>query len=346
MGIYFETLTCIFVCLFISFMISILYRVAPTSLHALRAYVGPIREDDSIFVSVASYRDTNCHKTIQSMYETANNPSKVFVGICQQNHRRDIDCIKSLPKNKNIRIIRLKYTRARGPCFARYLCSCLYNGETYYIQIDSHTVFTTNWDVKLVNMMKSLPDNAIISHYPLPVHVDTFGPPSDVPSAYIPVTCGVSKDDDMLRFKSMMIPTSDIHPVVPNRQTIGTAAGFLCMTGNAVQKVPFDKNLDMIFIAEELLYSARLFTHGFDFYPPTENLVYHYYERKGEPKFWDDVKVKPIYNDSETIHNILEYHNTGSNLGLGTERHMDEYWKLIGYDKHTKELSRNTCETN
>jgi hypothetical protein len=48
----------------------------------------------TIFVSIASYRDRMCSRTLSSLYAEAKNPSHVYVGICQQNnHAMDTDCI-------------------------------------------------------------------------------------------------------------------------------------------------------------------------------------------------------------------------------------------------------------
>jgi hypothetical protein len=43
------------------------------------------RSDDSIFVSVASYRDEYCPQTLIDMYEKAANPEKLYIGLVQQN---------------------------------------------------------------------------------------------------------------------------------------------------------------------------------------------------------------------------------------------------------------------
>ena len=40
---------------------------------------------NSIFVSIASYRDRECKKTIHSLFENAVSPLSVFVGVCEQN---------------------------------------------------------------------------------------------------------------------------------------------------------------------------------------------------------------------------------------------------------------------
>ena len=44
---------------------------------------------NTIFVSIASYRDNVCTKTLQSLYEMADDPKRVFVGLCQQNNNNE-----------------------------------------------------------------------------------------------------------------------------------------------------------------------------------------------------------------------------------------------------------------
>ena len=39
---------------------------------------------NSIFVSIASYRDRECKKTIHDIFSKAANPFSVFVGVCEQ----------------------------------------------------------------------------------------------------------------------------------------------------------------------------------------------------------------------------------------------------------------------
>lgn len=43
------------------------------------------RDDDSIFVSLASYRDENCLSTITNAYAKSKNPNKLNIGLVQQN---------------------------------------------------------------------------------------------------------------------------------------------------------------------------------------------------------------------------------------------------------------------
>ena len=96
----------------------------------------------TIFVSIASYRDDQCETTLHNLYERAKHPSRVFVGICQQNKDKKEECHqKPTGYESNIRILRMSHKKAKGPTFARYLCATLFQDEDFFFQIDSHCLF-------------------------------------------------------------------------------------------------------------------------------------------------------------------------------------------------------------
>ena len=70
-----------------------------------------------------------------------------------------------------VREVRIPWQEATGPCKARHLAQQLWNGEEFYLQIDSHMRFVPAWDTKLKQMlhqaehMSSL-GKAVISSYP------------------------------------------------------------------------------------------------------------------------------------------------------------------------------------
>jgi hypothetical protein len=53
------------------------------------ARMPPRRDDGSIYLSIATYRDENCINTIKWAYEKAKNPEKLFVGLVQQNCHKE-----------------------------------------------------------------------------------------------------------------------------------------------------------------------------------------------------------------------------------------------------------------
>jgi hypothetical protein len=77
-------------------------------------------------------------------------------------------------------------------------------------------------------------------------------------------------------------------PVSPTpRPQPFTAAGFLAADARLLHEVRFDPLLDYLFDGEELLYTVRAWTHGWDFFSPSRSVVYHHYERHNGPRYWD-----------------------------------------------------------
>ena len=44
----------------------------------------PLEKNEKIFVSIASYRDSECPHTINDLFKKAEHPSRVVVGLCCQ----------------------------------------------------------------------------------------------------------------------------------------------------------------------------------------------------------------------------------------------------------------------
>ena len=114
---------------------------------------------NTIFVSIAAYRDKLCSDTVSEIFTKAKNPQSIYIGIVQQNDEdTDVDCIRDNSKLsnylQNIRIIRIKNSESKGATFARYLATTLYNNEDYFLQVDSHLKFIPNWDELCINMME------------------------------------------------------------------------------------------------------------------------------------------------------------------------------------------------
>ena len=88
---------------------------------------------------------------------------------------------------------------------------------------------------------------------------------------------------------------------------------------------------------EEILHSARLWTAGYDFFTPLENIVYHFYERKGKPKFWEDVKgfsalQATTLNKARRLLGLEQPSMPGYRYGMGSARSLEAYWKFAGVD--------------
>lgn len=291
--------------------------------------------EPTIFVSVASYRDDDCSNTLRDLYAKAKYPSRIFVGVCQQNKPGEMgeECVDpQLPYRQNVRVITLRHTEAKGPTYARYKCATLYENETYFCQIDSHTLFVKHWDVIAIEDLLNAPSpNPILSYYP---H-DSKSNALDVTS--VPVLCKSKFDaDGIISFEAITQDPTNTYKPIPF-----LAGGFFFGPGSLLN-VPFDPSLDHLFQGEEILYSARLWTTGFDFYAPQRNLCLHYYTRKDKPKYWEDLHG---YRESQKasqqkVVRLLGLDGkppmTGYPYGLGTQRSLHEYFAFAGIDPVTR----------
>jgi hypothetical protein len=311
--------------------------------------VVPLHDDESgIFVSVASYRDVLCSATLASMFAMARNPKRVFAGVYEQNDAsaKAESCLglpgpdglpgPSAPSYaENVRVVTVPAERATGPCAARYQCSLLLRDEAVFLQIDSHTEFARDWDVRAVRMLRDLPGalqgKVVVSTYPVNCDAgwETGG---------IPVIDKSKYGGGWITFEATIraVDGPDSRSVVPSRQIGG---GFLLCVADVVRAVPFDPGLDGVFNGEELAYTARLFTHGIDVVAPRRNLVCHkyYYDEHRVP--WTD---RPDWNKgtggNERVDSLLLGNNEDQfgAYGMGRVRSLQDFWKHVQLDYEKK----------
>lgn len=303
----------------------------------------PFEGDDTIFVSIASYRDSECSATIKNLFEQADRPARVFVGVCEQNGGAENEACAPAILPKNVRRVQIPSSEAKGPTYARYLCSTLYQGETWFLQIDSHTRFVKGWDTKAIANARACPSpKAILTHYPRKVEEYGGGDKG------VPVLCKSKFDNQgVVTFESVIMqPRTDGTP----RPVPFVSGGFVFMPGTAVREVPYDPDLPHLFQGEEILHSARLWTSGYDFYTPLENIVYHFYGRKDSPKFWHDVKdfKRAQAETLRKVRRLLGLEQPplqGYAWGLGPVRTLEQYWQFAGVDvvKKTSESQKKFC---
>lgn len=289
----------------------------------------------SIFVSVASYRDTECQHTLEEIFKKSQHPERIYVGVTEQNKTAEEGCVTAAlgPWAKQVRVKHFDYKEAKGPTLARYWCSTLYKGQTYFMQIDSHTKFEQDWDTEFIRMHTTLEKTykkPIITHYPESFEQITL-------RQQVPVICKAKfNHQDIPVFEATIKPAGKFYasPVV--------AGGLIFGRGEIVKSVPFDPNLPFIFEGEEILYSARLYTHGYEFFSPDKNIIYHHYIRKNAPKFWTDnpdygkeqmgaqIKVKYLLGISQERPPQALMDNF--HYGLGTVRNLADFTHYSGID--------------
>lgn len=321
-------------------------------------------EADTIFVSIASYRDNKCPTTIDSLFKNANKPNNIWIGLCEQNKASEDEPCFSPKWKSRVRQIRIPYWDARGPTWARYLCASLLDGEKYFLQIDSHSLFAKDWDLYLVKTIKSLQragfQRSILSHY---IRSDQYyketGDSQYNSDAKIPTICTASFNGaGIIKLNAAHdINVVDSRPK-PNAYIAG---GMIFGNSDFIREVPLDPDLPNLFVGEEILYSARLWTHGWNIFTPTKNVIYHYYTRSEEPKYWTDKKGEVDDTDAlqklkyllglENIdkENINKYIKKNLDIyGLGNRRTIQDYYKFAGIQLNNRINSSSTdfCKTS
>jgi hypothetical protein len=319
---------------------------------------------NTIFVSIASYRDPVCNSTLQSLFNMASNPKNIYVGICQQNNPdEDQDCLLNFENHPNVRIIRIPHYEAKGPTWARYLCSTLWNGEQYFLQVDSHTSFVNDWDTKCINMIKNLQskgyEKPLLSHYPRAIeeynnyNIDENNNQQNQQHNMVPRICqAFFNERDMISFHG-----AEIHNTYNDfYETPFIAAGFVFADSRLLSDVPFDPNLPYLFVGEEINYSIRAWTSGWNVFTPSENIVFHEYTRSEKPKIWTDNVSYSDINAFEKVKQIIglkSNHILPSHIkenidkyGLGISRSLQDYFDFAGIDPNNKKIYKNFCKPN
>lgn len=239
----------------------------------------PSSEGPTIFVSVASYRDPDTKATVRDALAKAKYPGRVRIGIVAQydvvggtddEHFVGLDC--SVVDARD----------AAGPCPARALAMArLYDDEDFFLQIDSHTRFSQDWDDGLLDAwQRCRSQTAILTAYPPDFdQQDDLRPTLLAPSHF--------DGDSALRIVGRRLANVRVDPV-PSPLW---CAGFSFAPRAAVRAAPYDPHLRFLFFGEEIAMAARLWTHGFDFYAPPRPLLYHRWSRAGRPSFIEDAQA-------------------------------------------------------
>ncbi len=283
---------------------------------------------DLIFVSIASYRDPELVPTVHDCLQKARHPERLRFGICWQ-HAQD----EKLPawfRGEHFRILDVDSRDSGGANWARAQVMGLWQGEQWYLQLDSHHRFAPGWDAVLLDEFRRISsDRAILTSYAPPYTPDDPEAADDVPMS--------------MRFRDFMpdgLPLFMPTPIPDGRRGKGpqparfASAHLLFAPGSFVHDVPSDPEL--YFNGDEAMLAVRAYTHGYDLFEPSRVIVWHQYERPA-PKHWDDHRgdgATPAWHQRDAdsrakMRRIFDELTVGP-FGLGTARTLTEYEAYAG----------------
>lgn len=308
---------------------------------------------NSIFISIASYRDTELIPSILDCVNKANNKKRLFFGICLQDVKEQYYALKHLRKkyNLNIKIIFVDWKDSQGACWARYVIQKkLYNNQTYYLQLDSHHRFLEQWDDVLIHMLQKKKKQGflkpIIGGY-CPGYAAKINR-CDPGGIQISSFDSFTHDGDLIFRPQVLSDDTTKATDIPARFLSGH---FIFTDALFCKECLYDPNL--YFRGEEITLSARAYTHGYDLFHPTFPIIWHYYLRPQEQKHWDNHQngkgfiINTNIRDTkakERVRKLLGIEKNNINFGrygLGTERSLHQYELYAGLDFPNKRIHKN-----
>lgn len=306
---------------------------------------------ETIFIQIASYRDPQLLPTLKDCIDNAKYPDNLRFGICWQHSDKDLwDTLDIYQNDNRFKIIDIDYKDSQGVCWARNLVQNLYQGETYTLQLDSHHRFIKDWDVVLIDMLKSL-QNKGYSKPLLTAYIPSFDPDND-PGARVQEPWKMTFDRYIPEGAVFFLPAS-FNPDIDNTDEplMGRfySAHFAFTLGQFAKEVKHDP--DYYFHGEEINIAVRAFTHGYDIFYPHKVVCWHEYTRKGRSKQWDDDKKWVERNNSCHLKNRKLFGMDGvvndidfGKYGFGTIRSLRDYEKYAGMRFATRSITQEVLD--
>eukprot|EP00887_Chlorella_sp_A99_P005631 scaffold1.g5631.t1 len=267
---------------------------------------GAVTRPRHIFVSIASYRDSETQWTLADMFARAAQPELIRVGIVWQvNWQQDSAFVRiaDVPPGssdsgsgggsneqqwqRQVRQVVVDAGEATGPCKARQMAAGLWDGEEYVLQVDSHMRFAPGWDASLHRQLAAAEAAAgdqrvVLSTYP--PGYDGKGAAARLPPDPLPaVLCAshVSAEDGLLRLRARKLAAWPAAPL----PSLFWAAGLSFGRAGVLAAAPYRRDLPGLFFSEELLQLLQLRRAGWRVFAPCEVVAYHLWSRAHRPSF-------------------------------------------------------------
>lgn len=243
---------------------------------------------DTIFISIASYRDPDLLNTVKNCWNTAYQKSDLFFSIVSQAEEDEHPDLSFIPAEQ-IRYVKLHWTEAKGACWARYIASKNVFGA-YFLQVDSHSRFVLNWDRLIVQnyikVKKYWGKDIILTNYPDPFTIDEDG--KDVYTNYQKLRKLDAYWDEESKMVQSWYDWPDVVDASHGDEVFFLSANSMFCPVDVIKKIPYDKEL--YFTGEEPSLALRAYTRGIKLISPIVKYMYTNYSREVPPRrlHWED----------------------------------------------------------
>ena len=305
------------------------------------------KQQPTIFIQIASYRDPQLIPTIDNCIAKAKYPDRLKFCIAWQHG--DEEDISKYKNDKRFIILDIPYKEAKGACWARNQIQQHYKGEDYTLQLDSHHRFVENWDEECITMIKRLQKKGHKKPL-LTGYISSFDPDND-PAARINIPWKMNFDRFIPEGAIFFLPASidnfkELDYPIPARFY---SAHFCFTLGQFCKEVPHDP--EYYFHGEEISIAVRAYTWGYDLFHPHKVVAWHEYTRKGRTKQWDDDKDWVAKNNHCHLRNRKLFEMDGEKrdidfgpYGFGSVRTLDDYERYAGVCFKKRAIQKYTMD--
>ncbi|KAL7689402.1 putative alpha/beta hydrolase-3, glycosyltransferase, GlcNAc, nucleotide-diphospho-sugar transferase [Plasmopara halstedii] len=314
-------------------------------------------------ILVANYRDsTRCSETLRSIFDNAKAPDNLKLSIYDQIYpsKNESQCVEAFCKlvgedycrRSQIVSSQIDASYAKGPTAARYETEKEISDEDFCMAIDSHLVFVPDWDENIMAQWDSIKNpNAIISVYPKAIeHLKN----RDVDNQVQLMCQSRIESNDRDAMVQYAAPVWIDKKKTPKPRLMSQLAGGFNFGGcKQTKEVRNDPYTPYLFHGEEYSRAARLWTAGYDFYVPSDDIAYHWYETRNVvwESDWNKRYIKQQAS-RRRIRYILglpvtkeDFDRTDlKNFSLGTKRTFQQWKNFSGIDPLAKFISSNISQ--
>lgn len=224
----------------------------------------------SIFIAMPSMEDSELFKTIESIYNNADNPNEIYIGInFSYVEKNSLKEFKNFIKNyKNISYKTIKLSSIKrfnnnkiGTGISRTLASSLYSDQDYFLQTDSHLRMLKGWDTYIINLLKEAKEvsgnnKTVITAYPGPYLYEK----DNIVVSTIPRTSLFLRN-----YMFFDVIPGWVDQIIENDKkfipAIKTSGSFIFGDKEFAKNTGLEK--EMFFLDEEIIQTINLISNGF-----------------------------------------------------------------------------------
>lgn len=294
------------------------------------------KNNKTIFINVAAYRDPTLVKTLTSALNNAKNPQNLVFAVGLQYHEDEMPNLTDIPDSQ-LKVITYDIETRPGVVRIRYELNKFFDNEDYFLMIDSHMDFKKDWDIIL---MEALDELSSLGNYR--VGMSNFNERDNGQS--VVSSLGLQVEENAVLLK-------ECRKILEPKKFLLThyiRCNFLFTFGNFCTEVGLDQYSQEI--QEEFYLSFRSFMSGWDIYQYYDEVVKHnpdqYYndawggqsQRKFSHRYRDswqsqwEFSLAYVYNDfskyaiknaKRTLHDFYSFFNLMGDYAEA-KRLMDE----------------------